>query len=123
MLVATLIVGTIICIEAFFFLRLDIQARGVFAIASDAFAVLADRRLSDEQKESCARRAATLILKMTIIAVSKLAAIAGALYALFLVAAWAHPPSAASSSAAWRRTPLRTPCKSMAAKGRSPTTS
>ena len=95
MLVATLIVGTIICIEAFFFLRLDIQARGVFAIASDAFAVLADRRLSDEQKESCARRAATLILKMAIIAVSKLAAIAGALYALFLVAAWAHPPSAA----------------------------
>ena len=95
MLVATLIVGTIICIEAFFFLRLDIQARGVFAIASDAFAVLADRRLSDEQKESCARRAARLILKMTIIAVLKLAAIAGALYALFLVAAWAHPPSAA----------------------------
>jgi hypothetical protein len=95
MVIATLIVGTIICIEAFFFLRLDRLARGVLALASDALGVLADRRLPDEQKESCARRAARLILKMTTVAVMKLAAIAGALYALFLVAAWAHPPSAA----------------------------
>ena len=94
MVIAALIVGTIICIEAFFFLRLDTQARAVFAIASDAFAVLADGRLSDEQKESCARRAARLILKMTTVVALKLAAIAGALYALFLGAAWAHPPSA-----------------------------
>jgi len=95
MIIATLIVGTIICIEAFFFLRLDQQARGVLAIASDALGVLADGRLPDEQKESCARRAARLILKMTTVAVMKLAAIAGALYALFLLTAWAHPPSAA----------------------------
>ena len=96
MIIATLIVGTIICIEAFFFLRLDQQARGVLAIASDALGVLADGRLPDEQKESCARRAARLILKMTTVVVMKLAAIAGALYALFLGAAWAHPPSAAA---------------------------
>src|SRR5262245_48879715 len=96
MIITTLIVGTIICIEAFFFLRLDRQARGVLAIASDALGVLADGRLPDEQKESCARRAARLILKMTTVAVLKLAAIAGALYALFLGASWAHPPSAAA---------------------------
>ena len=100
MIIAALIVGTIICIEAFFFLRLDTQARGVFALASDAVAVLADRRISDEQKESCARRAARLIFKMTTVAVLKLAAIVGALYALFLGAAWAHPPSAARFVAA-----------------------
>ena len=97
MIISALIVGTIICIEAFFFLRLDTQARGVFALASDALAVLTDGRLSDEQKESCARRAARL---MTTVAVLKLAAIAGALYALFLGAAWAHPPSAARFVAA-----------------------
>ena len=94
MIIAALIVGTIICIEAFFFLRLDRQARGVLAIASDALGVLADGHLPDEQKESCARRAARLILKMTAVVVMKLAAIAGALYALFLAAAWAHPASA-----------------------------
>lgn len=95
MVIATLIVGTIICIEAFFFLRLDAEARGVFALASDALGVLADKQLSDEQKESCARRAARLILKMTTVVALKLAAIAAALYALFLGASWAHPPSAA----------------------------
>jgi len=100
MIIAALIVGTIICIEAFFFLRLDLQARGVLAIASDALGVLADGRLSDEQKESCARRAARLILKMTTVAVLKLAVIAGALYALFLGAAWVDPPSAARIVAA-----------------------
>lgn len=100
MIIATLIVGTIICIEAFFFLRLDRQTRGVLAIASDALAVLADGRLADEQKESCARRAARLILRMTTVAVLKLAAIAGALYALFLGTAWAHPSSAAGILAA-----------------------
>ena len=100
MIIATLIVGTIICIEAFCFLRLDQQARGILAIASDAFCVLGDVRLPAEQKESCARRAARLILKMTTVAVLKLAAIAGALYALFLGAAWAHPPSAAGILAA-----------------------
>lgn len=95
MIIATLIVGTIICIEAFFFLRLDQQARGVLAIASDALGVLADGRLPDEQKESCARRSARLILKMTTVAVAKLAAIACALYGLFLAATWAYPASAA----------------------------
>ena len=35
MIVAALIVSTIICIEAFFFLRLDKQTRGVLAIASE----------------------------------------------------------------------------------------
>ena len=94
MVVAALIVVTIICIEAFFFLRLDAQARGLFAIASDALGVLADRRLSDEQKESCARRAARLILKMTTVVALKLAAIGAALYVLFRAAAWAHPASA-----------------------------
>jgi hypothetical protein len=100
MIVAALIVSTIICIEAFFFLRLDKQTRGVLAIASDALGVLADGRLADEQKESCARRAARLILKMTTVAVLKLAAIGGVLYALFLGAVWAHPPSAAGVLAA-----------------------
>ena len=100
MIIATLIVGTIICIEAFFFLRLDKQVRGVLAIANDALSVLGDGRLPDEQKESCARRAARLILKMTTAAVLKLAAIAGALYALFLGAAWAQPSSAAGILAA-----------------------
>jgi len=100
MVIATLIVGTIICTEAFYFLRLDAEARGVFALASDALGVLADRRLSDEQKESCARRAARLIFKMTAVVALKLAGIAGALYALFLGASWAHPPSAARIAAA-----------------------
>jgi hypothetical protein len=100
MLIAALIVGTIICIEAFLFLRLDFEARGVIAVARGALAVLADRRLSDEQKESCARRAVPLILKMTTVAVLKLAAIAGALYVLYLGAAWAHPPSASRIVAA-----------------------
>jgi len=100
MIIATLIVGTIICIEAFFFLRLDRQARSVLAIANDALCVLGDGRLPDDRKESCARRAAGLILKMTTVAVLKLAAIAGALYALFLGTAWAYPPSAAGILAA-----------------------
>ena len=84
MSVAALIFGSIIFVEAFFFLGLGKQARGVFAIARDAMSVLADGRLGDEEKESCARRASGLILKMTAVVVLKLAAIGGVLFALFL---------------------------------------
>jgi hypothetical protein len=92
--VAALVLSSIIFVEAFFFLRLDRQARGVFVIARDAMSVLADGRLGDEEKESCARRASHLILKMTAVVVVKLAAIGGALYALFLGTATLFPGSA-----------------------------
>jgi hypothetical protein len=94
MSVAALILSSIIFVEAFFFLRLDRQARGVFVIARDAMSVLADARLGDEEKESCARRAARLILTMTAMVVLKLAAIGGVLYALFAGTAWLFPASA-----------------------------
>jgi hypothetical protein len=94
MSVAALILSSIIFVEAFFFLGLGKQARGVFAIARDAMSVLADRRLGDEEKESCARRASGLILKMTAIVVLKLAAIGGVLFAFFLGAAKLFPASA-----------------------------
>jgi hypothetical protein len=92
--VAALILSSIIFVEAFYILRLDRQARGVFAVARDAMGVLADARLGDEQKESCALRASRAILKMTAVVVLKLAAIGGLLYALFLGVAWLFPGSA-----------------------------
>ena len=92
--VATLILSSLIFVEAFFFLGLDRQARGVFAIARDAVSVLTDGRLRDEEKESAARRASRLILTMTAIVVLKLAAIAAVLTALILGAAWLFPGSA-----------------------------
>ena len=93
MSVAALILSSIIFVEAFLFLKLERQARGVFVIARDAMSVLADSRLGDEEKESCARRAARLILTMTAIVVLKLAAIGGVLYALFVGTAWLSPAS------------------------------
>ena len=98
--VATLILSSIIFVEAFFFLRLDRQARGVFVIARDAMCVLGDGQLGDAEKESCARRASRLILTVTAVVVLKLAAIGGALYALFLGVAWLFPGSAAALFAA-----------------------
>jgi hypothetical protein len=92
--VAALILSSIIFVEAFFFLRLDRQAKGVFVIARDAMSVLADGRLGDDEKESCARRASRLILKMTAVVVFKLAAIVAVLSGLFLGAAWLFPASA-----------------------------
>jgi hypothetical protein len=94
MSVAALILGSIIFVEAFLFLRLDRQARGVFVVARDAIGVLADGRLRDEEKESCARRAARLMMTMTAVVVLKLAAIGGVLYALFVGTAWLFPASA-----------------------------
>jgi len=94
MSVAALILSSIVFVEAFLFLKLDRQARGVFVIARDALSVLADGRLADEQKESCARRAARLILTLTAVVVLKLAAIGGVLYALFVGTAWLFPASA-----------------------------
>lgn len=94
MSVAALILSSIVFVEAFLFLKLDRQARGVFVIARDAMTVLADGRLGDEQKESCARRAARLILTMSAIVALKLAAIGGVLYALFAGTAWLFPASA-----------------------------
>ena len=92
--VAALILSSIIFVEAFLFLKLDRQARGVFVIARDAMSVLADGRLRDEEKESCARRAARLVLTMTAIVVLKLAALGGVLYALFVGTEWLFPASA-----------------------------
>ena len=94
MSVAALIFSGIIFVEAFLFLKLDRQARGVFVIARDALSVLADGSLADEQKESCARRAARLILTLTAVVVLKLAAIGGVLYALLVGTAWVFPTSA-----------------------------
>ena len=79
---------------------MDRQARAVVAISRDAFCVLADRRLGDDEKEACARRASRLILKATSLIVLKLAAIAVAMYAVFVGVAWIHPSSAASLFAA-----------------------
>ena len=94
MSVAALILSSIIFVEAFFFLGLGKQTRGVFAIARDAMTVLADRRLGDEEKEWCARRASGLILKMTAVVVLKLAAIGGVLLALFFGVVKLFPASA-----------------------------
>ena|SRR5688572_3413252 len=94
MSVAALILSSIIFVEAFLFLGLGKQARGVFIIARDAMSVLGDARLGDDEKESCARRASGLILKMTAVVVLKLAAIGGVLVALFLGAAKLFPDSA-----------------------------
>jgi hypothetical protein len=89
--VAALTLSSIIFVEAFLFLRLDRQARGVFVIARDAMSVLGDGGRGDEEKESCARQASRLILTMTAIVVLKLAAICGVLYALFLGTAALSP--------------------------------
>lgn len=100
MSVAALILSSLIFVEAFFLLRLDRQARAVVAISRDAFCVLADGRLGDDEKEACARRASRLILKTTSLIVLKLAAIAVVMYAIFVGVAWIHPSSAASLFAA-----------------------
>ena len=101
MSVAALILSSLIFVEAFFLLRLDRQTRAVVAISRDAFAVLADGRLGDDEKEACARRASRLILKETSLIVLKLAALAVFLYAIFLGVAWIRPSSAASLLAAF----------------------
>jgi hypothetical protein len=98
--VAALILSSLIFVEAFFFLRLDKQARAVLGIARDSMSVLADGRISDADKEACARRASLLVLKATAVMVLKLAAIAAVLYAVFLGVTWIHPSSAASLLAA-----------------------
>ena len=100
MSVATLILSSLIFVEAFFLLRLDRQARAVVAISRDAFYVLADGRVSDDEKEASARRASRLVLKATSLIVLKLAAIAVVMYAFFAGVAWIHPSSAASLFAA-----------------------
>jgi hypothetical protein len=100
MSVATLILSSLIFVEAFFLLRLDRQARAVVAISRDAFYVLADGRLGDDEKEACARRASLLILKSTSLIVLKLAAIAVVMYAIFVGVTWIHLSSAASLFAA-----------------------
>jgi hypothetical protein len=100
MSIAALIVSSLVFVEAFFLLRLDRQARAVVAISRDAFGVLADGRLGDDEKEACARRASRLILKATALIVVKLAAIAIGLSAIFLGVAWIHPASAESLVAA-----------------------
>ena len=100
MSVAALILSSLVFVEAFFLLRLDRQARAVVAISRDAFCVLADGRLGDDQKEACARRASRLILKVTSLIVLKLGGIAVAMYAIFVGVAWIHPASAASLFAA-----------------------
>ena len=100
MSVAALILSSLIFVEAFFLLRLDRQARAVVAISRDAFYVLADGRLGDDDKEACARRASFLILKTTSLMVVKLVAIAALMYAIFVGVAWVHPSSAARLFAA-----------------------
>jgi hypothetical protein len=100
MSVATLILSSLIFVEAFFLLRLDRQARAVVAISRDALYVLADGRVSDDEKEASARRASRLVLKATSLIVLKLAAIAVVMFALFAAVAWIHPSSAASLFAA-----------------------
>lgn len=100
MSVAALILSSLIFVEAFFFLRLDRQARAVLGIARDSMSVLADARFSDADKEACARRASRLVLKATAVMVLKLAAIAAVLYAVFLGITWIHPSSAAGLLAA-----------------------
>ena len=100
MSVAALILSSLVFVEAFFLLRLDKQARAVVAISRDAFYVLADGRLGDDDKEACARRASFLILKTTSLMVVKLVAIAAVMYAIFAGVAWVHPSSAARLFAA-----------------------
>ena len=100
MSVATLIVTSLILVEAFFFLRLDEQARAALRTARDAAGVLADRHISDDEKESCARKASRLVFKLTAVLTLKLIILAVVLYAIFLGVAWIHPPSAASLLAA-----------------------
>jgi hypothetical protein len=100
MTVAALALGCIIFIEAFLFLELGKQARGILVNAREALRVLADPERSDEEKESCARRASRVILKITVAVVLKLAAIAVVLFALFAGAALISPQSKAGIAAA-----------------------
>lgn len=106
MTVLALALGCIIFIEAFLFLELGKEARGILVNARDALRVLTDAARSDAEKESCARRVSRLILKMTVALVLKLAAIAAALFMLFAGAALVSPQSKAGIAGALTSLPV-----------------
>ena len=84
MILGALLLSCVVLIEAFLFLQLDRQVRGIFATTRDALYVLGDAKVSDDDKERCTRLAARVILKMTGLFTLKLAAIVGVLCVFFL---------------------------------------
>jgi hypothetical protein len=97
---AALLVCSSFFIEAFLFLELGKQARGILAEARDALRTLGDSQRSDEEKELCARRASRLILTMTVVLAAKLMAIAGVLGIVLVGAVLISPDSKDSLVAA-----------------------
>jgi hypothetical protein len=100
MILGALLLRCVVLIEAFLFLQLDRQVRGIFATTRDALYVLGDAKVSDDDKEHCTRLAARVILKMTAIFTLKLAAIVVVLCAVFFGIAAISSASAAALLAA-----------------------
>jgi hypothetical protein len=100
MILAALTLSCIIFIEAFLFLELGNQARGILAGARDALRILNDAERSDDEKEAYARRAARSMLTMTAWVALKLAAIASVLCVFLLGAVAISPQSEADLIAA-----------------------
>jgi hypothetical protein len=90
----------VIFVEAFLFLELGKQARGILATTRVTLAILTDAQRSDEEKESTARRAAGALLAMTATVVLKLAAIAAVLAGFFAGAVRLFPEREAGFTAA-----------------------
>ena len=101
MTLAALALSCVIFVEAFLFLELGKQARGILATTQVTLAILADGQRSDEEKESTARRAAGALLGMTAAVLLKLALIAAILGAFFAGAVQLFPASEAALMAAF----------------------
>jgi uncharacterized membrane protein len=100
MTLAALAVSCVIFVEAFLFLELGKQARGILATTQVTLAILTDAQRSDEDKESTARRAAGALLAMSAAVVLKLAVIAAVLVAFFAGAVRLFPEREAALTAA-----------------------
>ncbi|HET8697466.1 MAG TPA: hypothetical protein VFO94_08275 [Gammaproteobacteria bacterium] len=100
MILAALALSCVIFVEAFLFLELGKQARGILATTKVTVAILTDAQRSDEEKESTARRAAGALLAMTAAVLLKLAAIAAILALFFAGAVRLFPESEAALTAA-----------------------
>jgi hypothetical protein len=100
MILGALLLSCVVLIEAFLFLQLDRQVRGIFATTRDALCVLGDGKVSDDDKERCTRLAARVIVKMTALFTLKLAALVGVLCAFFFGVAAISSDGAAALLAA-----------------------